>query len=222
MDHFFRNLDEFYLFEYSNRTLEIKQMKTIFSLLQRDSSFSKVKGILSNARALLIKTKDDSAFCGTSPVIVKSSPEEVVVLISDTVNLTCLIANSNEVDIAWIKNEMVVDGMNDEVLVLKKANRDTQGAYHCEVSNSRGRTLSNVTIVVVQEVPRVTEHPRDLRVLVGTETFSMACGNDGVPKPKTKWFLMRRRFEKVVRMNSSGRVFTVKKPQISRLGIFLL
>ena len=117
---------------------------------------------------------------------------------------------------------MVVDGINDEVLVLKKANRDTQGAYHCEVSNSRGRTLSNVTIVVVQEVPRITEHPRDLRVLVGTETFSMACGNDGVPKPKTKWFLMGRRFEKVVRMNSSGRVFTVKKPQISRLGVFLL
>ena len=57
LDHFFRNLDEFYPFEYSNRALEIKQMKTIFSLLQRDSSFSTVKGILSNARALLIKTQ---------------------------------------------------------------------------------------------------------------------------------------------------------------------
>ena len=38
----------------------------------------------------------------------------------------------------------------------------------------------------------------------------MVCGNDGVPKPKTKWFFMRHRFEEVVRMNSSGRVFTVK------------
>ena len=131
-------------------------MKTIFSLLQRDSSFSKVKGILSNARALLVKTKDDSVLCGTSPVIVKSLPEEVVVLTSDTVNLTCLVPNSNEVDIVWIKNEMVVEGMNDEVLVLKKTKRDAQGAYHCEVSNSMGLTLTNVTIVVVQEVPRIT------------------------------------------------------------------
>lgn len=95
-----------------------------------------------------------------------------MVLTGDTVNLTCLVSNSNEVEIVWIKNERVIEDVNDEALVLKNANTETEGVYHCEVSNNRGSTVSNVTIVVVHEAPRITEHPRDVRVLVGTEKLS--------------------------------------------------
>ena len=214
LDYFFHNLEEFYLFEDSQRALEIKQklqeMKTLFiSLLQRNSSLAEVQEIVVIAAALLNNTNDDSVLCGTSPVIVKSSPANVVVLTGDTVNLTCLVSNLNEVEIFWVKNERVIEDMNDEVLVLKNANTETEGVYHCEVSNNRGRTVSNVTIVVVHEVPRITEHPRDVRVLVGTETLSMVCNSDGVPKPTTEWFFMSR-MEKVVRINSSGRILTKK------------
>lgn len=212
LDYYFHNLEEFYLFEDSQRALEIKQrlqeMKTLFrSLLQRNSSLAEVQEIVVKATALLNNTNDDSVLCGTSPVIVKSSPAEVVVLTGDTVNLTCLVSNSNEVEIVWIKNERVIEDVNDEVLVLKNANTKTEGVYQCEVSNNRGRTVSNVTIVVVHEVPRITEHPRDVRVLLGTETLSMVCNSDGVPKPTTEWFFISRT-EEVVRMNSSGRILT--------------
>ena len=214
LDYYFRNLEEFYLFLDSQRALEIKQklqeMKTLFnSLLQRNYSLVEVQEIVFKATALLNNTNDDSVLCGTSPVIVKSSPAEVVVLTGDTVNLTCLVSNSNEVEIVWIKNERVIEDMNDEVLVLKNANTETEGVYHCEVSNNRGSTVSNVTIVVVQEAPRITEHPRDVRVLVGTETLSMICNSDGVPKPTTEWFF-KSRMDKVIRMNSLGRILTKK------------
>lgn len=214
LEYFFRNLDEFYLFEYSHRALEIKQnlheMKMVFnSLLQRNSSFTKVKEIVPIAKALLNKTKDDSVLCGTSPVIVKSSPAEFVVLIGGTVNLTCLVANSSEVEIVWIKNERVIEDMNDEVLVLRNATTQTEGAYKCAVSNNRGVTASNVSFVMVHKAPSITNHPRDVRVLVGTETLLMTCSSDGVPRPTTEWFF-KPRSGKVVRLNSSNRMLIKK------------
>ena len=152
-------------------------MKTLFnSLIQRNSSLAEVQEIVLKATALLNKTNDDSVLWRTSPVIVKSLPAEVMVLTGDTVNLTCLVSNSNEVEIVWIKNERVIEDVNDEALVLKNANTETEGVYHCEVSNNRGSTVSNVTIVVVHEAPRITEHPRDVRVLVGTEKLSTVTG----------------------------------------------
>lgn len=181
MHYYFHNLEEFYLFEDSQRALEIKQklqeMKTLFnSLIQRNSSLAEVQEIVFKATALLNKTNDDSVLYRTSPVIVKSLPAEVMVLTGDTVNLTCLVSNSNEVEIVWIKNERVIEDVNDEALVLKNANTETEGVYHREVSNNRGSTVSNVTIVVVHEAPRITEHPRDVRVLVGTKKLSTVTG----------------------------------------------
>ena len=185
-------------------------MKTLFnSLLQRNSSLAEVQEIVFKATTLLNNTNDDSVLCRTSPVIVKSSPAEVVVLTGDTVNFACLVSTSNEVEIVWIKNERVIEDMNDEVLVLKNANTETEGVYHCEVSNNRGSTVSNVTIVVVHEAPRITEHPRDVRVLVGTETLSTICNSYEVPKPTTECFFMSR-MDEVIRMNSFGRILTKK------------
>ena len=214
LEYFFRNLHEFYQFEYGNRALEIKQqlqeMRMVFiSLLQRNYSFVAIKEIATIAKALLNKTEDESVLCGTSPVIVKSSPAEVVVLNGDTVNLTCLVGNSNQVEIVWIKNERVLEDKHDEVLILKNANRKTQGAYKCKVSNSRGGTVSNVTIVTVHEVPRITSHPTDVHVLIGTEILPMVCISDGIPRPTTEWFFMPS-IGKVVRLNSSDQLLLKK------------
>ena len=214
LEFFFYNLNDFYLFEYSQRALEIKdsleEMKRVFtSLLQRNSSFDSVKEISLRAKALLNKTIDGSVLCGNSPVILKSSPAEVVILTGDTVNLTCLVINSNEVEIVWIRNERVIEDKHDEVLVLRNADRQTEGAYKCKASNNRGVTVSNVTIVRVHEAPRITIHPSDFRVLVGTETLTMICSGDGEPKPTIEWFFMSRTGT-IVKVHSSDRLLTKK------------
>ena len=210
VDYFFLTLDEFYQFEHSHRALEIKQqlqeLKLIFaSLLQQNISFATAQEKASYAKELLNKTKDDSVLCGTRPTITESSPAEVVILSGDTANLTCRVKNALDVEISWIKNERVLDDMNDEILVLRNVNRQAEGAYKCEVSNNRGRTVSNVTVVKVHQAPSIIEHPRGMHVLIGTEAVSLACISTGVPESRTEWFFIptNKHFEEVVRLNVS-------------------
>ena len=210
VDYFFRTLDEFYQFEHSHRALEIKQqlqeLKLIFaSFLQQNISFATAQEKTPYAKELLNKTKDDSVLCGTRPTITESSPAEVVILSGDTANLTCRVKNALDVEISWIKNERVLDDMNDEILVLRNVNRQTEGAYKCEVSNNRGHTVSNVTVVKVHQAPSIIEHPRGMHVLMGTEAVSLACISTGVPESRTEWFFMpsNKRTEELVRLNVS-------------------
>ena len=215
VDYFFDTLLEFYQFEYSQRAQEIKQqlqeLKIIFAtLLHHNLSFATAQEIAPRAKVLLNLTKNDSVLCGTRPIIVESSPEEVVVLAGDTANLTCTVQNTSDAEISWLKNERVVEDMNGEVLVLTNANTQTEGAYRCEVSNNRGRTLSNITIVRVHRAPTITEHPHDVRVLLGTDTVSMVCNSIGVPQPFAEWFFtpMNGHVGEVVPLNISGPIMT--------------
>lgn len=210
VDFFFRTLDEFYQFEHSHRALEIKQqlqeLKLIFaSFLQQNISFATAQEKTPYAKELLNKTKDDSVLCGTRPTITESSSAEVVILSGDTANLTCRVKNALDVEISWIKNERVLDDMNDEILVLRNVTGQTEGAYKCEVSNNRGRTVSNVTVVKVHQAPSIIEHPRGMHVLIGTEAVSLACISTGVPESRTEWFFMPTNMhsEEVVRLNVS-------------------
>ena len=210
VDYFFRTLDEFYQFEHSHRAQEMKQqlqeLKLVFaSLLQQNISFATAQEKAPYAKELLNKTKDDSVLCGTSPTITEGSPAEVVILAGDTANLTCRVKSALDVEVSWIKNERVLDDMNDEILVLKNANRQTEGAYKCEVVNNRGRTVSNVTVVKVHQAPSIIEHPRGKHVPVGTEAVSLACISTGVPESSTEWFFIptNRHTEEVVRLNFS-------------------
>jgi len=215
--YFFDTLHEFYQFEYSQRAQEIKQqlqeLKIVFAgLLHQNLSFATAQEIAARAKVLLNLTKDESVLCGTRPMIVESSPEEVVVLAGDTANLTCRVENTSDVEISWIKNERVIEDINDEVLVLTNANAQTEGAYRCEVSNNRGRTLSNITIVRVHQAPTITEHPHDVPVLMGTDTVSMVCNSIGVPQPFAEWFFtpMNGQVGEVAPLNISGPIMTKK------------
>ena len=217
VDYFFDTLHEFYQFEHRQRAQEIKQqlqeLKIVFaSLLHHNLSIATAQEIASRAKVLLSRTKDDSVLCGTRPIIVESSPGEVVVLAGDTANLACRVENTSDVEISWIKNERVLEDMNDEVLVLTNANTQTEGAYRCEVSNNRGRTLSNITTVRVHQAPTITEHPHDVRVLMGTDTVSMVCNSIGVPQPFAEWFFtpMNGHVGEVVPLNISGPIMTKK------------
>lgn len=210
VDYFFRTLDEFYQFERSHRALEIKQqlqeLKLIFaSFLQQNISLATVQEKTPYAKELINKTKDDTVLCGTRPTITEGSPAEIVILSGDTANLTCRVKNALDVEISWIKNERVLDDMNDEILVLRNVNKQTEGAYKCEVSNNRGRTVSNVTVVKVHQAPSIIEHPRSMHVLIGTEAVSLVCISTGVPESRTEWFFMptNKHTEKVVRLNFS-------------------
>ena len=210
VDYFFLTLDEFYQFEDSHRALEIKQqlqqLKLILaSLLQQNISFATAQEKASYAKELLNKTKDDSVLCGTRPTITESSPAEVVILSGDTANLTCRVKNALDVEISWIKNERVLDDMNEEILVLRNVNRQAEGAYKCEVSNNRGSTVSNVTVVKVHQAPSIIEHPRGMHAIIGTEAVSLACISTGVPESRTEWFFIptNRHSEEVVRLNVS-------------------
>ena len=217
VDYFFRSLDEFYLFEYGHQALEIKEylkaLNLLFAgLLHQNLSFASTQEVAPRAKVLLNKTKDNSVLCGTGPMITDSSPVEVVVLAGDTVNLTCRVKSTSEVEIVWIKNERILGDMTDEELVLRDVNTETEGAYKCEASDNRGRAVSNVTIVKVHQAPTIIEHPGSMQVLTGTDSVSFVCDSAGVPHPSTEWLFtpMHDQDEMVVRLNLSKAVLTKK------------
>lgn len=222
VDYFFRTLDEFYLFEYGYQALEIKKhlqdLNLLFAgLLHQNLSFASAQEITPRAKVLLNKTKNTSVLCGTGPVITESSPAEVVILAGDTANLTCRVKSTSKVEIVWIKNERILDDMTDEELVFRDVNTETEGAYKCEVSDNRGRAVSNITIVKVHQAPAIIEHPGSMQVLIGTDAVSFVCNSAAVPHPSTEWFFtpMHEQDEMVVRLNFSKPVLT-KKNLISK------
>jgi len=107
--------------------------------------------LLFQAFSLLNKTRDDSVLCGTTPRITSSSRGEVILFPGDSLSLNCSAAKEEGLKYAWRKNDELIGESVDGSFYVRGVTKDNEGAYVCIVSNNKGSTFSNVTIVSSQQ-----------------------------------------------------------------------
>ena len=195
IDFFFDSLGESYETENHPRAIEIKHAlndleKLINTLLNERPTMAALEGVIALAKPLIVQSKDDIILCSKKPSIERNSPVKVVITKGETIQLLCEAVSPIELFYVWYKNGEPLEDTNSTTLVLANATSESEGVYQCKVSNSRGSTMSNVTIVEVHQKPQITEQPEEAQVLVGEHLVLLTCNSSGIPHPLTEWFFI--------------------------------
>jgi len=226
-DFFFDSLEEMYEMEYHPRAFEIKTMlksleRIINSVLKENHDISTLEDMILQAKALITTSRDDIILCGLKPEIVRNSPAHVVVILGETVNLTCEAKSTLEVEYLWVKNNQPLEETNSTTLELRNVTKQSEGVYKCQASNRRGKTVSNVTIVEVHQKPTITKQPPDGKGLAGDEVYLIECKSFGVPRPVTQWYFipMKAENQEVVHINTTGQILRLVNLTTANSGFY--
>ncbi|XP_068677677.1 uncharacterized protein [Montipora foliosa] len=192
---FFDSLGDMYEMEDHPRAIEIKHALkeleiSISRILNEGLTMTALESVIFQAKAFVVKSKDDIILCSKKPRIKKSSPVKVATIKGETIQLLCEAVSPIELLYVWYKNGEPLEDTNSTRLVLSNVTRESEGVYHCKVSNSRGSTMSNITIVEVHQKPQITEQPQGAQVFVGEGLVLLVCNSIGIPRPLTEWFFI--------------------------------
>ena len=225
IDYFFDGANEFYEFEDSPRAMVIKdalpQLREVVRTLTTDAlTMVEAEQTLLQAFSLLIKTRDDSVLCGGTPLITSSSPKEIILLPGYSLLLNCIAESEAELTYVWKRNDKVIKESRDGTLYERSVGKQHEGVYVCVVSNNKGSTLSNVTIVKVHNKPNITQHPRAQRVVVRSQIPAMfTCNATGQPTPSFQWFFQSPN-SSVVKLNETKPVLYMANPRRHQEGYY--
>ena len=223
--YFFDGAKEFYEFENSRRALEIKDalprlQNVIQSLTTKALSMEEAEQILVHADHLLKKTLDDSVLCGGSPSITWSSQGDVIIFPGESLSLNCSAKAEESLTYAWRRNGKIISKSTYGGFSLDAVTKDNEGAYVCEVSNNKGSTLSNVTIVKIHSKPVITEHPQPQRVVFRSQIpVTFKCNATAEPSPTFQWFFQSTK-SSVIRINESRPVLYIADPRLNQEGYY--
>ena len=197
ISYFFDQLWDLYEFEDDVEALKIKKLlpdlqHEMNELIQGNYSLRDADNMISRLFSLLNKTKDDSILCGKKPNIWRSPPPETIAFLGATVNLSCEAQSNTRVQYRWRKNGKVIESPNSSIITLHNISLKDEGAYSCEVSNNRGKAMSNVTIMKIHSKPNMTQQPQDINVrMTGTGTALFVCNATGRPHPTFQWYFVQ-------------------------------
>ena len=223
--YFFDGAKEFYEFENSRRALEIKDalprlQNVIQSLTTKALSMEEAEQILVHADHLLNKTLDDSVLCGGSPSITWSSQGDVIIFPGESLSLNCSAKAEESLTYAWRRNGKIISKSTYGGFSLDAVTKDNEGAYVCEVSNNKGSTLSNVTIVKIHSKPVITEHPQLQRVVFRSQIpVTFKCNATAEPSPTFQWFFQTTT-SSVIRINETRPVLYIADPRLNQEGYY--
>ena len=223
--YFFEGAKEFYEFESSRRALEIKDALprleiVIQSLTTKALSMEEAEQALILADHLLNKTLDDSVLCGGSPSITSSSQGEVIIFPGDSLSLNCSAKTEEILTYTWRRNGNTVSKSTFGALSIDAVTKDDEGAYVCEVSNNKGNTLSNVTIVRIHSKPVITEHPQPHRVVFRSQIpVTFKCNATAEPLPTFQWFFQSKNAS-TIRINETRPVLYIADPHLYQEGYY--
>ena len=223
--YFFDGAKEFYEFENSRRALEIKDalprlQNVIQSLTTKALSMEEAEQILVHADHLLNKTLDDSVLCGGSPSITWSSQGDVIIFPGESLSLNCSAKAEESLTYAWRRNGKIISKSTYGGFSLDAVTKDNEGAYVCEVSNNKGSTLSNVTIVKIHSKPVITEHPQPQRVVFRSQIpVTFKCNATAEPSPTFQWFFQTTT-SSVIRINETRPVLYIADPHLYQEGYY--
>ena len=141
----------------------------------------------------------------------------------ENIDLLCEAESPIELLYLWYKDGEPLEDTNSTVLKLPNVTRENQGVYQCQVSNSRGSTMSNVTILKVQQKPQITEQPLGIQLLIGAEILLLRCNSTGFPRPLTEWFFKPIKGDfhgHVVRLNTTQPTLAIHNVTFQNTGIY--
>ena len=223
--YFFQGAKEFYEFESSRRALEIKDALprleiVIQSLTTKVLSMEEAEQALTLADHLLNKTLDDSVLCGGSPSITSSSQGEVIIFPGDSLSLNCSAKTEEILTYTWRRNNKTISKSTFGAFSIDAVTKDDEGAYVCEVSNNKGNTLSNVTIVRIHSKPVITEHPQPHRVIFRSQIpVIFKCNATARPLPTFQWFFQYKNAS-TIRINETRPVLYIADPHLYQEGYY--
>ena len=223
--YFFEGAKEFYEFESSRRALEIKDALprlevVIQSLTTKALSMEEAEQALILADHLLNKTLDESVLCGGSPSITSSSQGEVIIFPGESLSLNCSAKTEEILTYTWRRNDKTISKSTFGAFSIDAVTKDDEGAYVCEVSNNKGNTLSNVTIVRIHSKPVITEHPQPHRVVFRSQIpVTFKCNATAEPLPTFQWFFQSKNAS-TIRINETRPVIYIADPHLYQEGYY--
>ena len=226
IEYFFEGGKEFYEFEDSSRALEIKDAlnhlrRVMKSLTTEALTMLETEQALNRAASLLNKTRDYSVLCGGIPRITSSSQGETVLFPGDILSLDCSAENETGLRYAWKRNdELIREQSKVGTFYVGDVTKDNEGTYVCVVSNNKGSTLSNVTIVKVRSKPKVSQHPMSQRVVFRSQIPAVfICNATAEPSPTFQWFFQSKNLP-AVKSNETRPVLYIAYPHLHQEGYY--
>ena len=225
IENFFAEAKELYEFEDSPRALEIKEIlpqleKVIKALTTEDMSMQEAEQALNRATLLMNLTYDDSVLCGGLPRITSSSQGEFIIFPGDNLTLTCRAKEEEKLKYAWRRNDNSIGESVDGTFLVGNVTIENEGAYYCIVSNNKGSTVSNMTLVKVQRKPVITDHPKPQRVVFRSQMpVTFTCNATANPLPTFQWFFQPRN-SKAMKVNETRPVLFVANPDLQQEGYY--
>ena len=225
IEYFFAGAKEFYEFEDRPRALEIKealpQLKEVIkSLTTEDMSMREAEQALTRAALLMNLTYDDSVLCGGLPQITSSSQGEVITFPGYNLTLSCRAKEEQRLKYAWRRNDNSISESVDGTFHVGNLTTENEGAYYCIVSNNKGSTVSNVTLVKVQRKPVITYHPKPQRVVFRSQMpVTFTCNATANPLPTFQWFFQPRN-SLAIKVNETRPVLYIANPDLQEEGYY--
>ena len=225
IEYFFAGAKEFYEFEDRPRALEIKealpQLKEVIkSLTTEDMSMREAEQALTRAALLMNLTYDDSVLCGGLPRITSSSQGEVITFPGYNLTLSCRAKEEQRLKYAWRRNDNSISESVDGTFHVGNLTTENEGAYYCIVSNNKGSTVSNVTLVKVQRKPVITYHPKPQRVVFRSQMpVTFTCNATANPLPTFQWFFQPRN-SLAIKVNETRPVLYIANPDLQEEGYY--
>lgn len=225
IEYFFAGAKEFYEFEDSPRALEIKealpQLKEVIkSLTTEDMSMQETEQALTSAALLMNLTYDDSVLCGGLPRITSSSQGEVITFPGYNLTLNCRAKEEQRLKYAWRRNDNSISESVDGTFHVGNITTENEGAYYCIVSNNKGSTVSNVTLVKVHRKPVITDNPKPQRVVFRSQMpVTFTCNATANPLPTFQWFFQPRN-SLAIKVNETRPVLFIANPDLQQEGYY--
>lgn len=225
IEYFFAGAKEFYEFEDSPRALEIKealpQLKEVIkSLTTEDMSMQEAEQALTSAALLINLTYDDSVLCGGLPRITSSSQGEVITFPGYNLTLSCRAKEEQRLKYAWRRNDNSISESVDGTFHVGNITTENEGAYYCIVSNNKGSTVSNVTLVKVHRKPVITDNPKPQRVVFRSQMpVTFTCNATANPLPTFQWFYQPRN-SLAIKVNETRPVLFIANPDLQQEGYY--
>ena len=225
IEYFFAGAKEFYEFEDSPRALEIKealpQLKEVIkSLTTEDMSMQEAEQALTSAALLMNLTYDDSVLCGGLPRITSSSQGEVITFPGYNLTLSCRAKEEQRLKYAWRRNDNSISESVDGTFHVGNITTENEGAYYCIVSNNKGSTVSNVTLVKVHRKPVITDNPKPQRVVFRSQIpVTFTCNATANPLPTFQWFYQPRN-SLAIKVNETRPVLFIANPDLQQEGYY--
>jgi 6-phosphogluconolactonase (cycloisomerase 2 family) len=141
--------------------------------------------------ASLIRSTSPASLAVVGLPVITAQPIGATIFYADPLTLTTAATGNGTISYQWKKDGTAIAGATSQSYVIASAAFADEGAYTCEIANTKygvsATATTQVANVVVQGAPIVTTQPANRSVLVGqSATFSLVA--KGVTPFTYKWF----------------------------------